>query len=102
MNYLFLQGVSVCVSATTVTVIAFDRYFSIIYREQHYQPTRSRQRLRSSSTSSYSPAVQSNYCQVVVETVIIWIICLLFGIPAALTTEFLEFREYGEYAKCVE
>ena len=108
MVYLTQQGVSVCVSATTVTVIAFDRYISIIYREHRAPPppaVRCRQRLASSASVSL-PIYQFNYCQVVIETIIIWVVGILFGLPVAFFQKLIIIAEFyqisHDYVQCQE
>lgn len=95
------QGVGVCVSATTVTVIACDRYFTIVYQENH-QSSRSRARIRTANQQS-SSLNRSNYAQVLIETIIIWIIGIICGLPVSVFQVVITFPQYSDnYIQCIE
>ena len=61
--------------------------------QPHPPAARSRQRLASSASVSL-PLYQFNYCQVIIETVIIWAVGIVFGLPVALFQKLIITREF--------
>lgn len=88
-------------SATTVTVIAFDRYFTIVYRERHQSGgPRPARRPAGGGAGGLN---RQNYCQVGIETCIIWIVGIMCGLPVSMFQVVVKFPQYSdEYIKCIE
>lgn len=83
-------------SATTVTVIAVDRYISIVCRERNYSVPRTR-------VQPVARLDARQYNQVMVETFIIWVIGIACGLPVSVFQVAVTFPEYSlTYMQCIE